>query len=54
MVPTTVAIVTVDPSTIRYAWLNPDKVNCRSGKVESSSPRVLMWVVSPGADTPHH
>ena len=52
-VPTTVAIVTVNESTIRHAWLIPDKVNCRSGKVESASPRTITWVVATGTDTPH-
>jgi hypothetical protein len=45
-VPFSVAIIAINQSTIRNGWLNPEKVNCRTGKVESSSAREMTWVVA--------
>ena len=43
--PTPMEIRTVSDSVIRNRWATPDKVNCRKGKIQSSTSREMVWVL---------
>jgi hypothetical protein len=44
-VPIPIEIRTVNDSVIRNRWVNPDKVNCRNGKVQSLTSQEMFWVL---------
>ena len=43
--PVPMEIRAVSDSVIRNRWATPDKVNCRNGKIQSSTAREMIWVV---------